>query len=531
VTARPVSAGPPPTDTAVLVIENLPAWVLGRREAERLAPAVTDGGLGLWVLGGDAAFTAGAYGDSPLEPLLPVSSRLAERPALHFVLVLDASGSMNETVDGTQKLTLAKRAVLMLRPALAEGDRIGVVAFAGQPSVVAPIGPLAEWDALRVRLLALEAGGGTRITPAVQTALDMFSPAAPQPGDDVVRHVLVLSDGRSEDFGVDRLVQTARARGATISAVATGEAARADLLGRLAADTGGRLYADADLPRLADTFLKEMVRVRGEGLREGPRVARWVGPEPVWQTAEPSLPRVPAWNPTRPKEEADLHWATVPAGAGETAVPLLATWRRGLGKVAATPWPAGTAPEAWLGAPAAEAYFGPMLAWLAGADGPRTWSARLVRDGAAWTVRVREDAAAIGSADSPFVAVAMPESGTPPEPVTLQQAAPGVHEAPIEGLGSGGGTVVVHRGEGGARQRLTVPALPPEELIHLGVDRARLAEIVRAGGGRVHDAPASFADVVHRRELAAYQAVDRPLVWAAAAVLLAVAALRILGRA
>lgn len=530
VTERSVSAGPPPTDAAVLVLENVPAWVLGRREAERLSRAVIDAGLGLWVIGGDAAFTAGAYGDSPLEALLPVSSRLADRPALHLALVLDASGSMNETAGGTQKLTLAKRAVLMLRPALAAGDRLGVVAFAGQPAVVGPMGPLEEWDALRSRLLALEAGGGTRITPAVQAALDLFPPDPP-PGADVVRHVLVLSDGRSEDFGVDALAQAARSRGVSASAVATGEGARADLLGRLASETGGRLVADADPGRLADTFLKEMIRARGEALRPVGRMVRWVRPEPVWPAAAPPLPSVPAYNLTRAKEAADVHWVTGPRQAEQDAAPLLATWRRGLGKVAAMPWPAGTAPEAWLAEPGAEARFAPLLSWLAGADEPRTWSARLVREGAGWTVRVREDARAIASETSPFVAAAMPESGSPPAPVALEQVAPGVHEASIEGLGPGGGTVVVYRRAGGARQRLTVPALPPEELIHLGADRARLAEIVRAGGGRVHDAPESFADVVRRKERAAYEPVDRPLVWAAAAVLLALAALRILGRA
>jgi len=530
-TVRPVSAGPPPADADVLVLENLPAWVIGRRQAERLARAVADAGLGLWVLGGDAAFAAGAYGESPIEPILPVTSRLAERPAIHLVLVLDASGSMNETSDGTQKLTLAKRAVLTLRPALAERDRIGVVAFAGRPRIVAPLGPLAAWEALRGRLLALEAGGGTRITPAVEAALEMFPAAAP-PEASLVRNVLVLSDGRSEDFSVDRLAEMARSRGVSISAVATGEEAREDLLGRLAERTGGRLQAGADPARLADTFLKEMARARGEGLRQGPWDARWVRPEPVWPAARPTLPPVPACNLTRPKDEADIHWVTDFRATGGDIWPLLATWRRGLGKVAAMPWPAGSAPAAWLEPGAAKARFAPLLAWLVGAEGPAAWSARLFREGQGWIVIVREQANAIGSTDAPFVAVAMPEAGRPPAPVTLTQAAPGVYEGTLAGLGPGGGTVVVHRAKGGGeRERLTVPVLPSAEVAHLGVDHDRLADIVRAGGGRAHETPASFAEVVREKEWRAYQPVDRPLVWTAGALLLVLAALRILGRA
>jgi len=530
-TPRSVSAGPVPTDVAVVVLENLPAWVLGRSPAERLARAVTDGGLGLWVAGGDDAFAAGAYGDSPLEPLLPVSSRPAERPALHLALVLDASGSMNETVGSTQKLALAKRAVLTLRPALADGDRIGVVAFAGQPAVVAPMGPLAEWDALRRRLLAMEAGGGTRITPAVRTAIDMFPAGGPPAGAQVIRHVLVLSDGRSEDFGVDALVRAARSRGVSISAVATGEGAREDLLGRLASETGGRLYADADPARLAEVFLKEMIRARGEGLRDGPWAARWVRPAPVWPAAGMPLPTVPACNATQAKDDADVHWSAVPSAAGGDAWPLLATWRRGLGKVAAMPWPAGTAPEAWLTGPAAEGRLAALLGWLARAEAPATWSAHLRREGTDWTVRVREDASAIGSDARPFVAAVLPEDGDPPPPVVLTQVAPGVHEASLPGLGTAGGTVAVHRRGGRPRQRLSVPVLPPAELVHLGVDADRLEAIVRAAGGRIHDTPASLAEMVRGKEMRTYRPMDRPLLWAAGAVLLALAGLRILGKA
>ena len=529
-TVRPVSAGPPPTDAAVVVLENVPAWVLGRRQAERLGRAVTDAGLGLWVLGGDAAFAAGAYGNSPLEPILPVSSRLADRPAIHLVLVLDASGSMNETVEGTQKLTLAKRAVLTLRPALAAGDRIGVVAFAGRPTVVAPMGPIDAWDALRARLLALDAGGGTRITPAVLAALEPFSAPTP-PGDDVVRHVLILSDGRSEDFTVDRLAADARSRRVSLSAVATGDGARVDLLGRLASGTGGRLYADADLPRLADTFLKDMARARGEGLRQVRRTVRWVRGEPVWRTTGPPLPGVPAYNVTRARDGADLHWVTGSNGAEQDASPLLATWRRGLGKVAAMPWPAGVAPDAWLRGPAAGERFAPLLAWLAGAPEPRSWSARVVRRGAGWIVRVRETAEALGETPAPFVAVAMTETAAPPATVTLEQVEPGIHEASVGDLGAGGGTVVVHCGVGRPRCRLAVPVGPPAELVHLGVDRDRLSEIVRAGGGRVHTTPRSFVEAVRQIQWRAYQPVDRLLVWAAGAVVGLLAVLRILGRA
>ncbi len=524
-----LAGGPPPADAHAVILENVPAWSLGRRGADRLARTVTDAGLGLWAVGGDAAFAAGAYADSPLEAILPVTSRLGERPRLDLVLVLDASGSMNETVGGTQKLALAKRAVLALRPALGPGDRVGVVAFAGRADVVSPPVPLEEWGGLRRRLLALEAGGGTRITPALLAAAGQF-PDKAEPAETTVRHVLLLSDGRSEDFDVDRLLALARSRHVSLSAVATGDEARRDRLGRLASGTGGRLYDAVDPARLTETFLKDLVRVRGEGLRDGPRAARWGRPEPVWPAAAPPLPAVPAWNQTRAKDGAAVHWATGSPETDSDAWPLLATWRRGLGKVAAMPWPAGTAPEAWFEGPAAEGRFAPLLAWLAAGAGPRTWSARTVRQAARWLVRVREDAGSLGASGSAFAASVLTERSSPRR-VGLTQIRPGVHEGDIGPLGPSGGTVVVYREGEPARVRLAAAALAEAEVLRLGVDRGRLAEIVRAGGGRLHASPESFVNTVRQIEMRGY----RPMgIWAVAAgglVVLLLAALRLLGRA
>ena len=530
VAARPVSAGPLPADASIVILENVSAWSLGRQGAARLARAVTDGGTGLLVLGGDATFAAGGYADSPLEALLPVSSRLGERRPLELVLVVDASGSMNETVGDTQKLLLAKRAILALRPALGAGDRIGVVAFAGKAEVVSPLVPLDEWDALRRRLLALQAGGGTRITPAIQAALDLL-PTTPAPAGDAVRHVLVLSDGRSEDFDVSRLVAAARERSASLSAVATGADARGDLFGALARETGGRLYAGADLAHLAETFLADLARARGEGLRETPRDARWAARAPVWQSAPPPLAPVPAYNPTRPKDGADVHWVTAPGEGEPDAAPLLATWRRGLGKVAAMPWPAGDAAEDWLAGPAAVQRFRPLLAWLAPASPPRTWSARLVRRGSAWEVRVEESAEAIGTSAAPFTARLLDGGAAEPKTVTLEQVRPGVHEAATGPVGPAGGMVVVSRDGEADGVRLAAPALPPAEVLHLGVDGQRLEDIVRAGGGQVHASVATFREAIRWIETRGYRPVGLDLVWAAGAAVLALAALRLAGKA
>ncbi len=523
----PAASGVTVAGASVVVLDNVSAWTLGTRACHILARRVTDGGVGLLVLGGDAAFAAGGYAESPLEDLLPVSSRTGDRPPLDMVLVVDASGSMNETVGGVRKLALAKQAVLALRPALADADRIGIVAFAGEPRVVSPLAPAARWDDLRARLVAIQAGGGTRITPAVEAAADLFAP--PQEGDTQVRHLMLLSDGRSEDFDAARLTLLCRRRRVSASAVATGADAQRDHLGRLARETGGRLYAGGDLGRLAETFLKDMAFARGEGLHKVIRATVWGRPQPIWKTTAPALPPVPAHNVTRAKQGADLHWVTGPREGETDASPLLASWRRGLGKVAAMPWPVGTGGEEWLSEEAAPSHFARLLAWLSATTLPTDWSARLIRVSGGWRVRAEERTEAIGRSSARFVATPLGDSSGDLPPLVLRQMAPGIHEAEV---GAGGGAVVVvhRRDDSRAAVSLSAPGRPPREFEHLGVDRAKLAAIVKAGGGRVHTSPGSLIQAVERIRVRGYKPVGIHFVWAAAAVVVLQVILRLLGR-
>lgn len=522
--ARPALGG-----ASVVVLDNVSAWSLGHDAARRLARHVTDGGLGLLVLGGDAAFAAGGYGDSPLDDLLPVSSRTGERPPLEIVLVVDSSGSMNEEVGRARKLALAKEAVLALRPALGQADRIGIVAFAGEPRVVSPLVPLAQWDTLRSALLGIQAGGGTRITPAVEAAAALFAPT--RDGARTVRHLMLLSDGRSADFDVPRLVGLCRSKALSASAVATGPDAQRDALGRLATDTGGRLYAEGDLSRLAETFLKDLALARGEGLRPLVRTTLWGRPEPIWtDPARPRLPSVPGYNLTRLKDGADLHWVTGPREAETDTSPLLASWQRGLGRVAAMPWPAGDAPPAWQTDGVLAERLAQVIAWLVSAKVPTDWSARLVRREGAWWVRVEERAQAIGRSSAPFVAARLGDASDERAVVTLAEVAPGIHEGEVGGGGAASAVVVRREDNAAELVSLSAPAVPPEEFRRLGVDRARLEAIVRAGGGQVHADPESLVRAVRQVEVRGFTPVGVYLVWAAGAVVLAQVALRLLGR-
>jgi len=526
-------------ETAV-VLDNVSAWSLRPETLSDLARRVTEGGLGLLALGGDSAFGAGGYDESPLEDLLPVSSRTAARPPLDIVFAIDSSGSMNEVAGGLAKIAIAKFAVLDLRAALGPADRIGVVAFAGEPRVAAPLAPAADADALRRRLVEIQAGGGTRITPAVTAALALFGP--PQADAPRVRHVLLISDGRSADFDVPALAAACRAAAVSLSAVATGPDADRDRLAQLAGATGGRLYVCAGAQRqpLRETFLRDLAWKRGQALRTETRAAQWRAAEPIWRDVGPPLPAVDALNLTQPKPAADLLWTAAPAAPGQAQAPLLAAWRRGLGKVAAMPWPVGAASGQWRDRDALGGYLAAILGWLDQPVAPRDWSARLVQREHEWWLRVEEKPAALGKSLPPPAATAWGEADAGPRPVAIAQVAPGIYEGKV-GINDGGATLVTVRrpaggtgsaGAGGPEEslQLAAPGLPPMEYEALGVDRQRLEAIVRAGGGSILTSPDGLAEVVRQMRSHGYAPVGISFVLSAGAVLLVQVALRMAGK-
>jgi len=214
----------------------------------------------------------------------PDSTSRPQRVAVNAVLILDRSGSMSGA-----KIQRAREAAGALVRALGPEDRLAIVEFSGDASVLLPSLPLTA--AVQSRALEavarLEASGGTNLSAA-------FALAAPQMlkgrGGGRVDKIFLASDGQANEGISDRpgLLRLARERfgDASLSTFGIGDDYDEDLMSALASQGGGRArYIDspdilagafrAELSRAAALVARD-VRIRVSGL-SGATVGRVLG--------------------------------------------------------------------------------------------------------------------------------------------------------------------------------------------------------------------------------------------------------------
>jgi hypothetical protein len=266
-----------------------------------------------------------------------------------LVLVLDASGSMSE--GNPSKIELAKRAALVAVTALKEKDVVGVTAFRMKPETLVRIGPPAPIEPLREAIMSLNASGGTNMYPAL---LGSIAEAAKT--DKPLKHLLVLSDGKSQPGNIEA-VRTALAKAkVSLSAVITGEEADKEVLSKLATESGGRFYEVKQMSELSGIFLDDLRHVEGPLTRSEPFAIKTVSALPFAGGAPAT---VLGYNRVRVKNGSTVIWETEPE-LGKTE-PVLVIGQSGLGRTAALMTAPGTE---WTGEANSQPELGTTLAGL-----------------------------------------------------------------------------------------------------------------------------------------------------------------------
>ena len=142
------------------------------------------------------------------------------REGMDIVVALDLSTSMLAEDIAPNRLQRAKLEIQRLIERL-DGDRIGLIAFAGQAFVQSPL--TSDYGAARLFLNAMDTElmpvQGTDLGAALELALDAFTDA---PVED--RLIIVVTDGEDHEGGIEAAVARANEAGVTIHTVGIGSA-------------------------------------------------------------------------------------------------------------------------------------------------------------------------------------------------------------------------------------------------------------------------------------------------------------------
>lgn len=259
--------------------------------------------LGLWAAGGWFLLTALAV---PLGPPTKVES---QQSGADIILAVDVSSSMLAQDIAPDRLSALKLSLNGLLDRL-EGDRVGLVAFAGEAVVACPLTSDFETVSLFLDKLDIDSvpRDGTGLGPALQTALDAFSA-----GDDRGKLVVLATDG--EDTAASKvLAQAERAKelGIPVFTLGIGTPGGALIPGRR--DIFGRVYAKTYQgqpvrTKLDSGTLKRIAQITGAAYSEaGDRAGLARAAERVRQLKQGMAKAQDRWV-REPLYEAPLLWA------------------------------------------------------------------------------------------------------------------------------------------------------------------------------------------------------------------------------
>jgi len=341
-----------------VVLSDVARNSLTDQQMKMLATYVRDLGGGFILAGGENNYGEGGYSKTAIEDVLPVTFEAKkEKPdSVAMIVVLDKSGSM-----GGQKIDMTKEAAKAPLALLKDTDSFGVVAFDYNFYWPVKFQTAANRAAISQAISTIIAGGETNIYPALREAYIQLAGATTQ-----VKHVILLSDGRSlpDDFeGLTKKMADAKI---TVSTVAVGNGADRELMQQIANWGHGRTYYLEDPTAVPQIFTEETEMATGKTLREEsfkPVVKKNV--EAFKGIDFNAAPPLLGYVATKSKDTSEVLLES------RRNDPILARWQYGLGKTAAF---LSDLKDRWA------------VDWLRWNGYPKFWS-QLVRE----TMRRRDD--------------------------------------------------------------------------------------------------------------------------------------------
>lgn len=441
---------------SVIVLDNLAVSQLSAAQLAGIEQYVRDLGGALIIGGGDQAFAQGMYEGTTLETLSPLASS-PPLPTVHWLLLVDSSGSMSAEVGAQTRWQLASGAVSRLVAALPPADPVSVGSFAKE---------LKWWStgqaARRTALLQLPPASIMPNGPTnLEAALDQV---AKQTDGAIPGELLVVSDA---DVVIDqpgRIVEALKAKRIRLHILAIGAGRGMETLRNMAGQTGGTLRTELDPARWASQTRQLLKEALPQRLSESPIQLRFEAPLSNLGTRSTT-----PWNRTWLKKDATQ---LAQGKDGATDVPLAGRWNLGSGEVVAC----GFSPrvEEWekLAALVARPPRDPRFAIRWESAERLKVSVDATRDGAAWN-GLEMDVEVVG------------EDGASPAARKVPQTAPGRYELSLPSPRQRGFATL--RQAGRVLDRIPVAARYAPEFDAVGNDYEAMRALAQRTGGQVVD--------------------------------------------
>ena len=301
---------------AILISDVAPAEMTDL-QMHVLDEYVRDWGGGFVFVAGENTYGEKGYSKTAIEKILPVTFEVRKEKPLSMIVVLDKSESMTGL-----KMDLSKEATRAAVELLKDTDLFGVVAFDSKFYWAVPFQPVTDKAKILDAIDHINPKGETDIFPALNETYEPLAAAQTE-----MKHVILLSDGKTFPDDFQSLVRKMTAAKITVSTVAVGSTADRDLLANIANWGNGRTYYLVDPSRVPQIFVDETQLAKGTALREDPFVPLIKKNAQTFKGINfGNTPPLLGYVATRPKRNAEVLLES------SKKDPILARWQYGLGK-------------------------------------------------------------------------------------------------------------------------------------------------------------------------------------------------------
>ncbi len=466
-----------------VILDDVPRDAFSNAQMDAIEFAVNNEGMGLVMIGGEHAFGAGDWRETPVEKALPVYMDIKQETVIPngaLVMVMHSC----EFPDGNRwGIQICQKSI----ETLSAKDQCGLIQYGNMAGVewVFPLQQVGDGNHKK-RLQAL---AGT-MNPGDMPDFDaVFAKALEglKPANAAVKHMILLSDGDPSPPRPELLAAFKQNRITCSTVIICPHGGKNGgehmFMQRLANELGGKCYYVDNPEELPKIFQRETQRVARSLIVNATFVPRVAQRSEILKGIT-GFKELKGHVLTEPKERAD-----VPLVSHQNA-PILAHWQYGAGKsIAFTSDATNRWAAEWVRWGGFQNFWGQAIRWVSKdvQESPFQVSTRVQGERGKVTLDAVDDKGNFIDGLSVEGIVQSPKDER--IPVKLKQIAPGRYEADFAANEVGAYTVslLTKDRDGKRRHSCTTGMVFPysEEFKKLQTDRVLLAAIARAGDGLV----------------------------------------------